>query len=80
MTDNIEVRDSETDPMEVVFSGDQVSFAVEKDLLDYPIQEEIKQIADLLQKIQNETNAVAVKDLMKDIHYSLQASDQDLNL
>ena len=80
MTSKINVRESETDSIEMVFAGENVSFSVNKPVLDYGIEEDVKQIAELLQEIAEKSNAVAVKDLMTDIHSSLNVSDEDLNL
>ena len=47
-----------------------MKFKVDRDLLDYPIREEVAQIKSLLRVIYKKSCGIAVLDLLEDLHSS----------
>jgi len=52
--------------------GEKFKFDIDMDLMEYGIEEEVKEISKQLDKIMEKSNATAVIDLMQDINSSIE--------
>lgn len=70
---HVDVREQE---MEKLFVTEKLAFGVSVDLLEYPIEEEVKELCRILAAIRREAGAPAVKDLVSDVNATVQAYDE----
>jgi hypothetical protein len=68
----VDVREQE---METLFVTEKLAFGVSVDLLEYPIEDEVKELCQILATIRRKAGSPAVKDLVSDVNATVQAYD-----